>query len=164
MGCSRRNFLRSSLVGATALVAGCAGLAGLDRPPRVTLVSLEPVQVTLLEQRYLAVIRIQNPNAVSLPIDGLDYRIALNGAEFADGVGSQRVTVPAYGEKTLEVGVVSTTLRLFEQIKRISGLRGSLRYGISGTLQISGVPAGVDFERDGVIELFPEKAPKGRTA
>jgi hypothetical protein len=93
------------ILAVAALLAGCAGLGQLDKPPRVTLAGLEPVQVELLEQRFVAVLRVQNPNPVALPIDGLEYTLAINGSDFAEGVSSQRITVPAYGEKTLEVGV-----------------------------------------------------------
>lgn len=144
--------------GALLLLGGCAGLAGLEHPPRVTLRGIEPVQVELLEQRYLATIRVQNPNPVALPIEGLDYAISINGTHFADGVSSQRVTIPAYGEKTLQVGVTSTLLRLFHQIRDIGKSDGLITYTISGTLGLKGAMRGVEFNHDGEIDLRPAAA------
>ena len=139
-------------------VAGCAGLIGLEKSPRVSLVNIKPVQIQLLEQRYLATLRIQNPNPVALPIEGLDYSISINGADFADGVSSEGVTVPAYGEATLEVGVTSTLAALIDQLRHFDGSGGTLSYGITGTLSITGIPGGVSFKRDGEIDLRPEPA------
>ena len=153
------------LIGALAplLLFGCATLAGLDKAPRVTLVTLAPVEVQILEQRYLATVRIQNPNPVALPITGLDYTISINGADFASGVSAQRVTVPAYGEKTLELGVSSTIVTLFEQLRRFGSADGRVRYAISGSLGLDGRAAAVPFEQDGEIDLrldrpLPERA------
>jgi LEA14-like dessication related protein len=145
-------------------VAGCAGLRGLDTPPQVSLVNLQPVQIRLFEQRYLATIRILNPNPVALPIDGLEYAISINGSEFANGVSSQRVTVPAYGEKTLDLGVSSTLAKLFDQIRRFGTGHGTLRYAISGSLELRGSASSVPFSQDGEVDLRLDRPPRGRAA
>lgn len=152
-----------ALAGALAL-AGCAVPHGLDKPPQVTLVNLQPVQIRLLEQRYLVTIRIMNPNPVALPIDGLEYAISINEAAFAHGVSSQRVTVPAYGEKTIELGVSSTLARLFDQIRRFGAERGALAYTISGTLGLQGSAASVPFTQDGEVDLRLERPARKRAA
>jgi LEA14-like dessication related protein len=141
-----------------ALLAGCAGLQNLEKPPRVTLAGIQPVQVQLLEQRYVALLRIQNPNPVALPIEGLEYTLAINGSDFADGVSNQRVTVPAYGEKTLEVGVVSTIVTLFRQLEQLSRSDGRLKYRIRGSLGLRDVGA-VPFEHEGEVDLRPPRPP-----
>jgi len=147
-----------------ALLSGCAGLARLEQPPRVTLVGLEPVQVQFLEQRYVATLRVQNPNPVDITIDGLEYTLAINGSDFADGVSRQRITVPAYGEKTLEVGVVSTIVKLFRQIEQLANSDGRLRYAIRGSLGLGGAGS-VPFEHDGEVDLRPPAPrPQGRPA
>lgn len=151
----------ASLLLALAL-AGCAGLRGLDTPPQISLVNLQPVQIRLFEQRYLVTIRILNPNPVALPIDGLEYAISINGSEFANGVSSQRVTVPAYGEKTLDLSVSSTLARLVDQIRRFGAGDGTLRYAISGSLELRGATGSLPFTQDGELDLRLERAPRGR--
>jgi LEA14-like dessication related protein len=145
-------------------IAACASLGALDNPPRVSLVNLQPVQIQLLEQRYLATIRIQNPNPVALPINGLDYTIRINDSEFANGVSSQHVTVPAYGEKTLDVSVTSSLVQLFDQIRRLGATGGTLKYGISGTLGLDGGVGSVPFEHDGEIDLRLDRPAPGHAA
>jgi len=155
--------LSLSLCGFAVLTA-CSSLNTLEQEPRITLVNLQPVQIQLLEQRYLATIRIQNPNPVALPIHGLDYAISINGSQFADGVSNQRITIPAYGEKTIELGVTSTIIKLLDQIRRFSENNGAVTYGISGTLGIDGLSHGVPFKRNGEIDLDFDRPPQGRSA
>ena len=147
---------------ALGLLGACTSLSALDKEPRVSLVNLKPVQIQLLEQRYLATIRIQNPNPVALPIHGLHYAISINGSQFADGVSSQRVTVPAYGEKTIELGVTSTIIKLLEQLRRFSKVDGKITYGITGTLGIEGLSDGIKFRRHGEIDLDFDRLPQGQ--
>jgi LEA14-like dessication related protein len=172
--CSLRSMSRASLkhiwrglglvlCGFAALTA-CSSPSKLDQEPRITLVNLQPVQIQLLEQRYLATIRIQNPNPVALPIRGLDYAISINGSQFAEGVSNQRITIPAYGEKTMDLGVTSTIIKLLGQIRGFSKNYGTVTYGISGTLGIDGLSHGVPFKRDGEINLDFERPPQGRSA
>ena len=161
----KRLWLSLCLCGFAALSA-CTSLNELDQPPRITLVNLKPVQIQLLEQRYLVTIRIQNPNPVALPIRGLDYALSINGSPFADGVSNQRITIPAYGEKTIDLGVTSTIIKLLDQIRRFSENTGTVTYGISGTLGVDGLSQGVPFKRDGEIDLDLdlERRPQGRSA
>ena len=147
-----------------AVLSACSSLNALEHEPRVSLVNLKPVQIQLLEQRYLATIRIQNPNPVALPVRGLEYAISINGSQFADGVSSQKITIPAYGEKTIELGVTSTIIKLLDQIRRFSESEGTITYGISGTLGIEGIGGGIEFRRDGEIDLDYERPPQRHAA
>ena len=156
---ARRDIARCLVFASALWLGACASLGGLEQPPRVTLSSIKPVQIELLEQRYLATIRVQNPNAVALPIEGLDYVISINGSHFADGVSSQRVTVPAYGETTLQVGVNSTLMKLFRQIRKLGESDGLFSYTISGTLGLTGLTRGIEFKHDGEIDLRPGSPP-----
>lgn len=122
-----------------SLFSGCAGLSGIDAPPRVNLVDLRPVEINLLEQRYRARLRIRNPNDAPLKVRGLDYTIYINERKFADGVSDRRFTVPAYGESVIEVTLSSSLFRLLEQFSRLAaGDKLVLRYRISGALSVAG--------------------------
>lgn len=160
---STRRSLKALSLCALVSLGACTALAKLDKAPRVSLVNLQPVQIQLLEQRYVATIRIQNPNPAALPIHGLDYAISLNGSAFAEGVSAQPVTIPPYGEKTLELSVTSTIVKLIEQIRRLDEFDGKLTYGITGTLGITGLPGGIEFQRDGEIDLQLRPPPQGKS-
>ena len=84
-----------ALVG-TAVVA-CAPV-GLREPLRVNLAGLESLPGEGMEARWLARIRVQNPNDVSIAYNGLSAELDLNGKSFASGVSADTGEIPRFGE------------------------------------------------------------------
>jgi LEA14-like dessication related protein len=148
----------------SALLAGCATLAGLNEAPRVSLVSIAPVDFQLFEQRFLVTLKVQNPNAKDITIRGLDYAIEINDKIFAQGVSGKPITIPAYGEGIAEVEVASTLQRVLEQLQSF-GLRTtpSIDYAITGHANIDGIPIPVPFAYQDTLTVpgFQERAPRG---
>ncbi len=140
------------------LLAGCASLGGYHDPPRVSLVSIEPLDMALLEQRYALQLRIINPNGVVLPVGGLDYSIEINRREFAYGVSLQSVTIPAHGEAILDVEVISNLLNLLRQVQEL-GADGKqvIEYRISGKLSLNHSPVRLPFEYSGELNWLPAR-------
>ena len=137
-----------------ALISGCAVTGELANPPRVSLADLRLSEVTLVEQRYAAKLRVQNPNHATLRVRGMDYTIYINGRKFADGVSSRQFTVLGYGEAIVEVDLTSTVLRVFEQLQNLSsGESRVFRYRISGSLTLDGYQGSVPFTHEDVIDL-----------
>jgi LEA14-like dessication related protein len=138
------------------LLAGCASLGGYHEPPRVSLVSIEPLDMNLLEQRYALQLRILNPNDVGLPVNGLDYSIEINRREFAYGVSRQSVTIPAHGEALLDVEVVSNLLNLLRQVQD-PGADGKqvIEYRVSGKLSLDHSPVRLPFDYSGELNWLP---------
>jgi len=136
------------------LFSGCAGLGGIDEPPRVNLVGLRPTEMNLLEQRYRAKLRIRNPNDAPLKVRGLDYTIHINERKFADGVSDRKFTVPPYGESVIEVTLNSSLFRLLEQFSRLQeGDKLVLRYRISGGLSVAGSPTKFSFSYEDELDF-----------
>ena len=127
---------------------------GLSEPPRVSLVSIAPVGLQLLEQRFRVTLQVQNPNPEDITIRGLDYEIVVNDRPFAVGVSGKPIIVPAYGESTATVEVVSTLQRVMEQLQEL-GVRGkpSIDYAISGHVSVDGIPIPVPFEYRATLTL-----------
>jgi LEA14-like dessication related protein len=143
-------------LGAAALLAGCAGLGAYREPPRVSLVSIEPLDMTLLEQRYALDLRIMNPNAAEIPINGLSYTIEINQREFAYGVSRQTVTIPAYGEAVLEVEVVSNLLDVLRQLQSLQEDKpAALDYRLFGKLSLANSSFRLPFDYSGELNWLP---------
>ncbi len=145
-------------------LTGCAHMMGLEQPPRVSVVDIRPVAISLLEQRYLIRVRVQNPNRASLTIEGMDYHISINNKDFADGVSNQRLTIAGYEEKNLDLGLSSTLLQLFEQLKGLAENHGRIDYSIKGHLRLRTPSAVVPFENHGEVDLRFAPEPKNHTA
>ncbi len=144
------------LILAAGVLAGCAGVYRSLEPPRVTLADLQPLEMKLFEQRYALQLRVQNPNPYDLPITGMDFKLRLNDADFASGVSRTDVTVPAYGEKLVDVEVTSTLVSLMRQLRDMGKAdRQSFSYGITGHIRVAGRLITVPFAYRGEIDLGP---------
>jgi LEA14-like dessication related protein len=152
-----------ALLALLVLLVGCAGLGIYPDPPRVSLANLQPVEMGLFEQRYRLWLRIQNPNAVDIPVAGLDYTLYINDKEFAYGVSRQDVTVPAFGEALIEVDVVSSLMSVITQIQQLNERQNeSLSYRLTGGLSLGNHPGKLPFEYKGKIAT-PQSPPPGST-
>lgn len=135
-------------------VFGCSSLYRYADPPRVTLAGIRLLDLTLFEQRYLLALRIQNPNSIELPIEGMSYTLDVNGSEFAHGVNNQKTTIPALGEQVLHISVVADLLSTLGQLRRWEQWPPQeLNYQLKGRIQIANVAVRLPFEYSGKISL-----------
>jgi LEA14-like dessication related protein len=154
-GCSHP-YRRPLLVLLAVLVSGCAGLGAYRDPPRVSLVSIQPKEMGVLEQRYGLQLRILNPNDTALPVKGMQYSLEINDREFAYGVSRQPVTIPAYGEALLDVDVVSNLLSVLQQLQEANtGKQESLKYRLSGSLSLENRFGKLPFDYHGELNYLP---------
>ncbi len=138
----------------TVLISGCAATSELANPPRVSLADIRLAEVGLVEQRYAARLRVQNPNDAQLNVRGMEYTIYVNGRKFADGVSGRDFRVPGYGEEIIDVNLTSTVLRVFEQFRSLShGESRIFRYRIAGSLSLAGLRGSIPFSHEDVIDL-----------
>lgn len=136
---------------------GCAHPFTRVQPPSVSISEIHLVEAQLLEQRYRLRLRLQNPNSFALPISGMEYRLFINGVEFARGVSSQSAYVPAYEERLLDVEMVSTIGSLVGQLRNWSRRpEQAVRYRLAGEVDVAARFAPVSFEFHGA---FPFDTP-----
>jgi len=155
------NKLLSGLVLMVGL-ASCSALTSKPESPRVTLVGLKLISVELLEQRYQVSLRVKNPNAFELPVRGIDFRLDINSQAFADGVSSQPVDVPAYGENVIELEVSSNLLQVFRQFQLLQESESpGFEYRISGSMATGVYGQKLPFDVSGELQL-PESKQSGR--
>lgn len=138
---------------ALAVLTGCAGIPHGMEPLSVTLVDVRPGQVGLLEQEYAMRIRVQNPNGVEVPLQGVAFDVELNGMTFAKAVGRQEKVVPAFGDAILDVKAISTLGDVLEQMGAMrDGPPGRIAYRLQGRLApVSG--ADLPFDSAGQIDI-----------
>ena len=139
------------------LLSACAQPSVTDSPPRVNLVDLRPLEMTLFEQRYRVKLRIQNPNDAPLEVRGMDYAIDINKEKFAEGVSDEQFSVPPYGERVVEVTLTSSLMRLIAQFRRLEQ-RGNLvlDYRLAGRLRVAGLPGSYAFSHEDTLDLSAE--------
>ena len=142
---------------ATAL-AGCAGV-GLREPLRVSLAGLEPLAGAGMEARFLAKIRVQNPNDAPIAYDGLTVEVDLNGRSFASGVGDAKGEFPRFGESLVELPITVPASSIVRQVLGfVTGDRTKATYRARGFFN-TGTFGRVPFDSTGEIDL--PKMPAG---
>jgi LEA14-like dessication related protein len=135
------------------LLSACAGLGGLSQKPEVSLAGLDLVELGLFEQRFVMKLRIQNPNDVDLPINGLAFDVALNGQHFAKGLSPKPLIIPRMGEALLEVTATSNLGSVLRQIRELQkGGRDRIDYRMNGKLSLDGVGS-IPFDRQGDLQM-----------
>jgi len=149
-------------MGMLLALAACTSLPRGMEPLSVTLADVRPSQVGLLEQEFMMKIRVQNPNNVDVPLQGVAFNVELNGKTFAKGVSRQDGTVPAFGDVVLDVKAISTLGDVLEQLGAFrDGPPRNLTYRLQGKLAPA-AGGSLPFDSTGNIDLsaFGEQGAK----
>lgn len=154
---SRNPLITILTIAFIGLLTSCASLKERPEPPKVSLADLEIREMGLFEQRYLVKLRLQNPNDFALDINGMDYEIFINDRPFAHGVSRNSVSLPSFGEDVLQVDVISSLNRIFEQLRDLhKGFERPFNYRITGGVKLNNWPVKIPFEFDGEFTPLPE--------
>lgn len=131
-------------------LSGCAGLLPRLEPPQVHVAGVKLLDAGLLEQRYLLQLRVQNPNPRDVAIDGLQFKLELNGRAFATGVTGAKVVVPRFGSALVDVEAVSTLAGLARQLEEMFRKTGEpVRYGLTGKVHLAQPALALPFAQTG---------------
>jgi hypothetical protein len=118
-----------------AVVTACAGI-GLREPLRVGLAGVDSLPGEGLEVRFLARIRVQNPNDVSITYSGLSAEVDLNGRSFASGVSAATGEIPRFGESVIDLPITVPGTAIVRQVLGFIGSTpGKATYHIRGFLR-----------------------------
>ncbi len=99
------------LAGVILLLTSCASWRPDFQEPEVLLANLEMLPGEGFEQRARLTLRIQNPNDVAIPIEGMSFTLELQGSKFATGVSDQKLVVEPFSEALLKVEVATNIYR-----------------------------------------------------
>ncbi len=152
---ARRSVLLALAATALVAISGCESLGQKVETPKLSLVSINLLSAGLLEQRYGVMLRVENPNPISLPIEGVSYELKLAGDTFATGVTPDPFSVPKYGETEFQIEVRTNLLKSAKYL--VDWYRGgndALDYELGGRLQVDLPFVGaVPFSESGSISL-----------
>jgi LEA14-like dessication related protein len=130
-----------------------AGCSGLREPLKVSLAGVEQLEGAGMEARFLAKIRVQNPNDAPIAYDGVAVEVDLNGRSFASGVSDAKGEVARFGESLVEVPVtVPATTIVRQVIGFFMAVPGKLTYRVRGFFN-TGTFGRVPFDSTGQLDL-----------
>jgi LEA14-like dessication related protein len=143
----------AALLAGLLALPGCATLPTNLKTPDVSFVSLRAVEASVFEQKLEVRMKVQNPNAVELPVNGLDVDIELAGEPFARGSSARQFVVPAYGEAEFDMNV---TANAAAALLKIAGGKGgdAIDYRLKGKLSTKvGLLRTIPFDESGSVPV-----------
>lgn len=152
---TRALFRLPAMLLAALALTGCAALQQELQAPDVRLVDLRVIDASLLEQRYAITLRVSNPNALAIPVKGLNYDISLAGQKFASGLTPNSFSVDAYGESDIEVQLSTNLLSSLKHLAEwLSDDNKLLDYEVAGKVNVDlPLVGGIPFSTAGEINL-----------
>ena len=113
----RRLFIALSPL---VLLAACATPS--IAPLRVNVASVERIEGAAMELRFVAKLRVQNPNDNNVEFNGATADLILNGKTIGTGVSDGRGFAPRFGETFVNVSV---TVSALGEVRQAIGLYGA---------------------------------------
>jgi LEA14-like dessication related protein len=140
-----------------AMLSACATpLRDFDEP-EVELTGFRALPSSGMEARFLLQLRILNPNAVPLKINGIHYELLLREQRALSGVSADAVRIPAYGEGKLELEAAAGVLGSLALVRDLlaNPPEQGLPYTLRAKLSVDGALRALRLERAGTLRLTP---------
>ena len=148
-----KSILAAGMIVAGGL-AGCASLSPVPEKPKVELAGLRIEHLRLSDPDLVVILRLTNPNRVTLPVNTLELTVELNDRAFAEGHSVAPVTLPAQGAALMEVALHARSDVLLRTAREMLGSPGgTVRYRVRGQAQVSSFNLAVHFDTPGSTDL-----------
>lgn len=140
----------------TLLLSGCSTMGVLDfDDPEIELLALQPLPSQGMEARFLVKLRVVNPNAIPLAVDGMSYDVFIRDSKVLSGVSNEGLKVDAYSESVAELEVAAGMFGSLALIRDLlsNPTDGGLPYKLNAKLSRSGLGGAIRVSREGIIDL-----------
>ncbi len=132
------------------ILSGCSGLDKLVKSPKVDVTDVRLKSAEAKTAILEIVMKVTNPNGISVTVDKLKYDLQVNEKSVTSGVYDQKVKVPA--NDTVEVAVPLTVAYkdLLQTALNLITTKGA-PYRAIGSVQIG--PFNIPFDEKGTLKL-----------
>ena len=140
----------------TLMLNACAGITSFEKPA-LKIADLTPTKFARDGQIFTLKLQVDNPNALPIPVEGLDYALNFAGYEVASGVSNTAVRIPARGTGYVEVDINANLVEVLPQIAKavMSGDR-NISYGLKGAIRLDNAfVKTIPFDQQGEIPFNP---------
>ena len=131
-----------------SISAACSSVSNVVEPPKVVVQQVTLQHLSLRETTGLVTLNVTNPNAFTLPLQGVSYHLRLNGVAVASGEQAQNMSLPSQRPVLVEIPVrlqVGEILRLAPMLWRDR----QANYQLDGAVRLPMLS--VPFQRQGAI-------------
>ena len=160
-----RIFTLATVVFVAALMAACTGIPFNAKTPKVSVAEVSVKRLGLFEQVFDVGLRVNNPNDFDIDIEGLEFKLEINGREFASGTAHTHTRLPAFSSAVVHVDTTTDSNKLMQQIKTLPEmLKDGAPYRIRGRIKIDRANDWLPFDRSGVYGRDRKKETETGTA
>jgi len=137
------------------LLSSCSSLSGLIDKPQLSVADFKMTQANLFQQTFKVRLKVDNPNAFSLPVLGLNYGLSIAGVDITQGTTNQGVRIPANGSDFLEIDFNTNLLKTLPDLKNVIRSGGkNLSYNLTGDVNLDNpIISKVPFNKVGQFNL-----------
>lgn len=154
MNTVRSNFFRFALLTWLVLLAACTSLSPWPEPPTVSVTNIELQNAASGNSSVIIRLSVSNPNAVVMPIEGLQYQLQLNGHRVLEGVSSDVDRIPAFGTADLELQARADLVGMFSLISSLmSGATRQVDYQLETRISVEGLWRPVTLRSSGTLPM-----------
>lgn len=114
------------LMVALVSLGACAGLGRAFEKPRIHVVGVDVQSVSLDSADLIFDFSVENPNSLALVLNGVGYRLRVNGEPFLDGRSDQRTELAARGTGRVQLPM---KLRFADVMRVLQSLEGERTAG-----------------------------------
>jgi LEA14-like dessication related protein len=145
----------------SAALGNCAYLYRDLQEPEIRLVGVAPQQISFSGIKLLCRLRVDNPNDVSIPIDGGQFVLEVEGMQLAQGALIDGFKVAAHGRELVDVVVEVDSGNSIALAARLLGQRErELEYALTGYVDVGiGLLGRVHINESGSVPLTGEPGP-----
>ncbi|GAC31841.1 LEA type 2 family protein [Paraglaciecola polaris] len=146
----------------TLLLSSCATLNPDFEKPELQLTNLSMLPAQGLEQRFRLTFRVTNPNNISFPVDGMNFKLNLRGLQVATGVSNKKFVLEPLSENTFDVDVSASLFNSGRVLLDIMNAKpDELAYEVNAKIFTSkGLWGSIPVSRTGVIPFGLNKQSK----
>ena len=148
----RKRLLLLAIV--TLLLNGCVSIPDDFRQPGIQLQSITPRASGGVLPSFEIRVLVNNPNRIALDVEGVRYRLALQGYDIISGVANNVPAIPAYGEAEV---VLDASADLLGGIGLLSELLSApaepVSYAFEAEIDMGRFYPAVELKREGTLTL-----------
>ena len=148
-------WCRYVLAGVALMLAGCAALQPKLETPTVAVNSVKVLPGQGLNLRFLIGLHVQNPNAIPLPIHGVNYTVALADQQVVSGNSQNQPTIPAHGEQDVEIEAVADLMNGLSLANALlsNPLQQEVPYAVKASVDVGAFLPNIPVWKNGTVNL-----------
>ena len=107
------------VIGSTRVPVSKSGELPSLKLPSISFKSLKLQNISFSGANLLLEVSVDNPNAMNLMLNKMDYRLDVNGQQWAGGAATEKMDIQEKGESTLKIPVKLNFLQMGSSIYRL---------------------------------------------